>query len=398
MSSKMRRLLKNSRHWAVLLAAMGLVACASEPLGSLYWGVNQKSGKAWLPADLVAERAKKTKIGLLLDKEIIAAAAAARTSANPPVLTKINREGILPNDPEYTASDEGIQSLKRMFWMALCARIGSRMERDACFPRAREWMGAWVKTYSPTGNPINENELLPLILAIDLQNKSNVADSLALNEWLQKIISSGDRFYENLAPKSTKRKNNFNSWRLALRALASQSLRDIAELEKTKESLGQHTKLNLGTPDFWKPDARCSNRKNEQSYGSFDFQQRDALHYHLYNLKAYVFVKLFAPETLSAQSQDQISRALSFMRPYFEGSKQHIEFVCTGVVADLQRAEAKIPGFVQQPWRPERAKNVLWLARGSFPEIVQWTERLRAEKYDPFVALLAWMHGGVQTD
>ena len=112
-------------------------------------------------------------------------------------------------------------------------------------------------------------------------------------------------------------------------------------------------------------------------YGGYDFRQRDALHYHVYNLEAFVFAATFTPDVLEQTGRKAINDALDFLRPYFTGQKIHLEFVCSTVPFDRERANAGIEEYRTNPWKPERARKLLRDARPVFPEIKPWTSKYR---------------------
>ena len=126
-----------------------------------------------------------------------------------------------------------------------------------------------------------------------------------------------------------------------------------------------------------------ANNAGESRYGGYDFRQRDALHYHVYNLEAFVFAATFTPDVLEQTGRKAINAALDFLRPYFMGQKIHREFVCSSVRFDRERSAAGIEEYHEIPWKPERARKLLRAARPVFPEINPWTAGLVDESPVP---------------
>ena len=118
--------------------------------------------------------------------------------------------------------------------------------------------------------------------------------------------------------------------------------------------------------------------------------QRDALHYHVYDLEAWTQIAVAAPEILNAPQRARIEQALLFMKPYYEGSREHTEFANSKVPFDAERRDAGTPGFENAPWKPEGANNLLRLARCVFPATRSWTTELeRSQNAAPRIKFLA---------
>ncbi len=123
-----------------------------------------------------------------------------------------------------------------------------------------------------------------------------------------------------------------------------------------------------------------------------DFKDRDALHYHVYNLKAWIELAVFTPEVLTPFAQSRIEQALLFIKPYYEGTLQNIEFEHSIIKFDAARRDAGQPEFQNIPWKPESANELLRVARCVFPAIQLWTTLLdHSSQASPRVKFLAAM-------
>jgi hypothetical protein len=136
-----------------------------------------------------------------------------------------------------------------------------------------------------------------------------------------------------------------------------------------------------------------SQQRGRGALRRYDFRQRDALHYHVYNLAAFVFAASFTPDVLDPPARKAIGDALDFLRPYFVGEKTHREFVCSSVRFDRERSAAGIEEYHTNPWKPERARELLRAARPVFPEILPWTTGIVDDHYSPVLRLSAALHG-----
>ena len=121
---------------------------------------------------------------------------------------------------------------------------------------------------------------------------------------------------------------------------------------------------------------------------TFDFHQRDALHYHVYDLEALVDLVLFT-NLVGVEDQELILSGLRFIEPYFTGSQEHIEWVNSNVPFDRQRREAGDPAFAIAAWDPSSARLLLRLARTHFSPIRYWSASVVDEMYSPRVKQIA---------
>jgi hypothetical protein len=105
---------------------------------------------------------------------------------------------------------------------------------------------------------------------------------------------------------------------------------------------------------------------------------------------------LCTPDLVDTAARTAIASGLAFLRPYFLGERQHIEFARTTISFDREREADGNPEFRRAPWNPDRGRVVLRLARAVFPEVRVWTEDIVDHRYDPRTKFLATVHGEPQ--
>ncbi len=287
---------------------------------------------------------------------------------------ELHLEGTLDGDSAHQASQAAVKDLTKVLDLAACARAAAAPLQPRCKDKALAAVLAWARTYEPTGNPINENRLIPILRAADLLSPllddSTRAEIFA---FAAKLASQGDAFYRSMKPTDKRIPNNWGTWRLAIRSLAATVTNDAA--------------LRADTAKLWR-DHLSANIKSDGS--TFDFSERDALDYHLYDLEAYTTAITQTPaEFPDAWEKKTIASAFAFVRPYYVGEKQHVEFLHTTVAFDIKRRDAGQAAFQNVPWKPETARNLLRTARPFFPEIQAWSQNVVDEQYDPSVKLMA---------
>ncbi|HTL13121.1 MAG TPA: hypothetical protein VL588_11565 [Bdellovibrionota bacterium] len=291
----------------------------------------------------------------------------------PPFVDKIEREGVLPSDPRYQASEAAIRGMEDLVSLALCSRIAPDAGlASRCLKMAQGTVIGWTH-YRSEGNPINDGDLVHVILAADLiLDALSPGDQATVLRWLTSLRDASDRHFMAASKTSSTRVNNHHTWGLAIRALAGKLLANPNLSRGDSVLLTGQAQANLEPPPGWKPDPSCANNAGEPAYGGYDFRQRDALHYAVYNLKAWAWVATFAPDLLTPPVRADLAANLQFLGPYFTGKKTHREFVCSTVPFDIERRKAGVPEFQNENWKPERLAKTLRMILPLFPEIRPW--------------------------
>ena len=387
-----------------LVLAFFLPGCASVPsvsrmarstsgsyesdMGRLAWGRRQSA-----ELQALASTNGQDDLSKQLRNVIRKAKDALQGDTDLPTVEKIDRERVLPSDPRFQASEQAIQGLNTIFYWAICARVATAVPADNCMRVAQKNILKWVAAYKTDGNSINDQSLLPLFLAIDLLrdsfSKENWAD---VDRWLKAFAQRGDERWASIPATWGHHVNNHKTWRLAIRAIVGRIVADEVLNSESRKLIAEHIQNNLIAPENWKPDPNCENNRDELKYGGFDFRQRDALHYHIYNLKAWAWLMLFAPEFVTGKSE--ILEATEFLEPYFSGIREHREFVCSKIPFDLERKAAGIADYQNVPWNPKQSRQVLRLLMPVFPEIRRWAssvETVDGQEYAPWVKVVAAM-------
>lgn len=291
--------------------------------------------------------------------------------------------GTLNTHPGHLRSDEAKRSFPAIFALAAAGRTAPEPLRTRSIDVARSALRAWAEVYRPTGNPIDEWFFVPVLQAVDLVAGTAPADGDgALRRWAGAFASSGDGFYRGKPARNPSRVNNWMARRLLVRAVATTVNGDRRARAEMAPMLERFVEGNYVAGPSGVTDGR-----------TYDFVQRDALHYHIAAVEPLVEVALHAPDLVVARVRAAVLSGLEFLRPFFEGERTHVEFVHTSVSFDVTRRDDGNPVFRNAPWEPARGRVVLRLARAVFPEIRPWTEDIVDHRYDPRTKLLAAIHG-----
>jgi hypothetical protein len=283
-------------------------------------------------------------------------------------------DGVMPTSRDYKLTDAALKTLPIVANWALCARVASDPLASRCQAAARRGLLRWMETYTaPSGNPIDEHDLTPLIKSIDLMLPTlNHEEQSAAKLWLRKLVMAEDRW----AAQGGSRRSDAESLRLELRAMATRVLGDRAGQAETARLMHEQIARDLADDG-----------------SSLEFHRRDSLRYHVFDLWSFVEAAAFAPESVSAEDRARVVHALEFLKPYFLGEKQHTEFTASQDAFDARRRAAGLSEFQLAPWDPANARKLLRVARSVFPEIASWTTSVAGDESGNATQLSATLHG-----
>jgi hypothetical protein len=292
-------------------------------------------------------------------------------------IAEFHLQGTLESDPRYQQSDAAKATFTPILDLALCARLAQEPLRSSCRSKAASALSAWASVYVPTGDPINENAFRFLFEAADLLHPElDAASWTPLADWIRKFAVQGDALYLTFGAKDGRRVNNWMAWRILIRAQAGTLLNDTAFQDQTRDLLAKFL------PQNFQPDGRTT-----------DFIQRDALHYHIYDLQPLVELALLTPKDSNSKLVADVASGLNFMRPYFEGKLLHEEWVHSTVPFDVARCKAGQKDYCPHVWDPKEARQLLRLSRALIPSVRTWTDSIADDEYDPVIKLFAAIYG-----
>ena len=290
----------------------------------------------------------------------------------PNPIRTIQTEGKLAGDPVKVATRASLGDMQALFVLGYAYEI----TREAKYAdRVRAFILAWAAVNQPTGDPIDETNLEPLLVAYD-QTRGTFSDRWTASEptvTLRRIIQA-----EWDAPQST---TNWQSHRLKIVGIAACVFSgDKPLIARAIKGFKDQVAANLY------PDG-----------SSFDFHERDALHYHVYDLEPPARAGDRGPRQgylalydYAAPGGASLRRSVHFLVPYCTGEEEHHEFVNSKVEFDRKRAANGEKGYqIGHLFRPAEGLRALSLAA-----------YFDGRAVDPVVAelakakIVAWWTGG----
>jgi hypothetical protein len=268
--------------------------------------------------------------------------AALKDTPNPP--DTILTEGILQGDPRKIRTWKSIEDMQKVYALAFAYKI---TDNTKYLTKAVDFLMAWANKNQPQGNPINDTNLDKIIFAYDLV-KMNLAtkDKTAIRSWLIKVGQQQIMSFDKALNKGAlTHMNNWNSHRIKEVAQVAWSIDDEVMKVWVRDHYIKQVAVNLN------PDG-----------SSFDFHERDALHYHVYDVDPLLVAatilhrdKKFAdhPYLFTSVTGSSLKASVNWLVPFFTGEKSHAEWINSKSAFDKKRAangeKAYIAGTLFNP-------------------------------------------------
>jgi len=280
----------------------------------------------------------------------------------PRPMRSIHTEGTLPHQGIRDASIEA----ERDFPAARELALGSALTGDPRYATAASRIiGAWLDVYRPDFNPIDETNIDALFEAYDLlPDDAKAPISVAFGSFASNLARGYlDRMSALHGGTAT---NNWQSHRVKLATLSAYESGDDALIERARQAFVKQLKDNL------LPNGEV-----------IDFEQRDAIHYVVYDLEPLMTAALAAKMhgedwyASAARSGASLQKSLDWLAPFADGSKVHQEFVHSRVRFDYERRDAGVAGFSGE-FDPKNARNVFAQAARVDTRYAALAQKLRA--------------------
>ena len=294
----------------------------------------------------------------------------------PDPIERIQSEGKLKDDPAKIRTQACMKDMKKLHALGFAYAVTA----DARYPdKAREFILAWAKVNRSAGDPIDDTGLEPLITAYDLaRGRFPEKDRAAVDGWLRTVAEAERKSFKAGTSTSV---NNWHSHRLKIVGLIAFLLQDKGLIDYVTGAYKDHVGKNLN------PDG-----------SSLDFHERDALHYHTYDLEPLLTLAIAARQNgidlygFRADTGGTLEKSVRFLVPYCDGSKTHAEFVKSKVAFDRKRAESGDDRYkAGRPFEPAEGAGVLELAAafdGSLTRLLIQVKRSPAKAYPTWQTVL----------
>lgn len=301
----------------------------------------------------------------------------------PRPLAEIFYEGIVDTDPRRIST---VQSLYDMDKLAVLTQAYAFSGEAAYHEKAKEIILAWVRTFKPTGNTINENKLEPVFFGYGTMRDSFSASEKGIIEtWMRQIAEKESTRYQNI-DKPGAAKDNWHSKRVKI-------VGTIGILLNDKNFIDYGTNgYKLYIADGLYADGTSN-----------DLKHRDALSYHASGLQPLLIMAAIAqtrginlPDgdfyTYVAPNGASMRKSVEYVVPFANGVLTREEWKNTLAELDRQRAAAGISYYKPgKPFDPKSAVGLLEAASWFDPTLVRLVSMLKgttASNYPTTLVLL----------
>jgi hypothetical protein len=223
-----------------------------------------------------------------------------------------------------------------------------------------------------TGDPIDETKLEEFFTGYDLIRDEISADKRKeIDAWLE-TIALGEINSKYALPTKSTAKNNWNSHRIKVITQVVYTIHADKYRDTVNKMIEQQLNQNLYADG-----------------SSYDFAERDALHYHIYTLepllKAMIVVNRATGKNFYAvqsPTTSSVEKSVQFLLPYVTGEKTHGEFANSKVKFDRDRAANGEKGYVAgHPFNPKNGIVVLSLAAYFDPSLLKIIQQVAGNDY-----------------
>jgi len=272
----------------------------------------------------------------------------ARTALTRPpgAIPQLHTEGTLPG--------KGIREIslvaKRDQPIVLDLAMAWRLTGDRAFlDQAGRYLDAWARIYQMSFNPIDETGFDQLAMAYDLTEADLPAEMRTRIDGFWQRMASGYLDAMDAGPGHAN--TNWQSHRVKLATMAAFLTGDQKLIDRARAAYRRQIAINL------RPDG-----------STFDFEERDALHYVTYDLDPLMMAALAAKVhgedwyDWSAPGGASLPRSLDWLAQFASGKRTHIEFANSKVQFDRDRAAAGQAEYAPHVWQAETAVDSFAIA------------------------------------
>lgn len=284
----------------------------------------------------------------------------ALTTPPQPVAT-LSTGGRLQGDAIKDKTAAGLKDMDKIQALAVTYKLSG----DARYAvRAGEFLDAWAGRNEPTGQPIDETGLEPAIFGYRIVRADLPAATRdRIDVWMRNIASAEIASRVMGRPTAT---NNWHSHRLKLVGLIGYALGDAKLIGYAKQGFRTQIGENL------RPGGE-----------SVDFIERDALSYHVYDLRPLATLTLAFAEDgddlyrWQAPNGASVANSVTWLLPYVRGEKTHAEFAGSRVPFDKARSDNHEKGHeIGAAYDPKNALPLMELAAAYDPACAELARRL----------------------
>ncbi|MEX2382668.1 MAG: alginate lyase family protein [Opitutales bacterium] len=294
-------------------------------------------------------------------------------------LEVIHYEGLLNNDPRRIAS---VAKLKQMGHAAMLVRHWQATGDPAAADTLRTWIEAWFGAYELTGNDVNENKFLPLLIAYFYLRPEFSSDTRAA---IDAFVGELGDVHARAVEASTHFTNRYTK-HVRLTTLAGMILERPEWIAASR----------AGVMRFVEESLHADGSSN-------DLQRRDTLTYHNSALRPAIQIAMLAPLEEGQALYDwgnsrggSLRKSVNLVVPYALGQKTREEWKNSTIDLDRRRAEAGIDHYeAGRLYDPQNALRLMELAAYFDPALIKVVHHLTDSSAERFATWQGMVNAAV---
>ena len=301
-------------------------------------------------------------LGLSFGKGAIAPALSeqviSRATANldrpPGAIPHAHTEGTLPGKGIREISIKAREDQPIVLNFAIAYRLtGDRKFLDA----TARYLENWADIYQISFNPIDETGFDTLLMATDLTESDLPVPIRAKVDAFWRKMAVGYLDAMDAGPRNAE--TNWQSHRVKLATMAAFQTGDAKVIDRARKAYQKQISVNLYADG-----------------STFDFHERDALHYVTYNLDPLMMAALSARAhgedwySWKSPSGASLPHSLDWLTAFAMGQKTHIEFANSKIQFDRDRAGAGQKEYAPHPWDVGNGVSTYTLASLADPKFL----------------------------
>lgn len=264
-------------------------------------------------------------------------------------------EGILQGDPRKTKTWKCLEDMSKVYALGIAYKVNGDQKY---LTKASEFLLAWASRNKPQGNPINDTNLERIIFTFDLLKKDlKPAVVLAVSAWLSEVAKQEIKTY-TIALTNKGGAKSINNWH-------SHRIKEITQIAYALSD----NELKHKAIEYYLHQI-SSNLKADGS--SFDFHERDALHYHIYDVDPLLVAATILNREVNndidfysyvSKEGNSLKKSVNWLLPYYTSEKTHAEWVNSKSAFDKKRAENGEKAYIAGTlFKPIEARTSIALA------------------------------------
>lgn len=266
----------------------------------------KESGLCKAPDDLSSKLSSK------LLKELEKRANEALAKESNPIETLASAGVTDKKDSGLVASRKVFSDSERSALLAIAYVV---TKKDEYLEKAKSILLGMAEINKPTGHPVDEVQLEGMIWAYDLLHRQFSKEERAkIKTWFESLYAAKKNW--SFGPKT--QNNNHHTHQLKIMLMLDKVLKHRDRLESDVSDAKEHLKNNI-----------------DSEGSTIDYKERDALHYHNYDLQSWLVIAL-----ISEVPQDLILKAFDFMAERIRSGDIGGEFENSTAPIDKKRGDA----------------------------------------------------------